>query len=283
MKYDKTGAAFEVDHEIDGVAFVRPMLKVIYQSRSYSGDDFHEETDMEPADFLVKRKLSELFDTPPIEVVDAEIGAKLEELAKITTEASRMEKQTRAEIGRLDQELASAKNELDRWFSEHRVMCELGKLLDGQILYPLSVRENVYHHAREIPRVPEMLNAKYLAVTSGDFEKGQKWVCKQYGSDSYGSPFRFFDTEEERAAMISEEFDATCEHFRKNPNLDTTSHTAGTKLHYGTLQGWVEAHPGLSIPEDIQAMKSEHDERMVEKRRAELAAELASMSGEDAA
>lgn len=46
--YDKTGAAFSFDHEHEGTAYVRPLVKVVIQS-SY-GDDMHEEEDYEPTD-----------------------------------------------------------------------------------------------------------------------------------------------------------------------------------------------------------------------------------------
>lgn len=50
--YDKTGAAFMVDHEHDGFVYVRPMMTVVMQSTNYSGDDFHEEETTEPARFI---------------------------------------------------------------------------------------------------------------------------------------------------------------------------------------------------------------------------------------
>ena len=56
--YDKTGAAFSLDHEIDGTAYVRPMVKVFTQS-GY-GDDVHEYEDVEPANYLVAADRSDL-------------------------------------------------------------------------------------------------------------------------------------------------------------------------------------------------------------------------------
>jgi hypothetical protein len=97
-------------------------------------------------------------------------------------------------------------------------------------------------------------------------------------SDSHGSPFRFYDTEAERSAVIASEFDAACNQFRQRPNFDTTSHTTGTTLHYGTLTKWVDAHPALSIPDDIEALKAENDANLVDARRAKLAAELAKIN-----
>lgn len=277
MLYDKTGAAFELDHEADGIAYVRPMLRYVVQATTYRGDEFHEEEEFEPADYLVARNRRDLFDAPPVDMVDAEIKAKREELRTIISEAKRQEKAALDAKRKAEREQERAERDLAKWMENHKVMNDLGKLLDGQVLYPLSVSENHYHKARDIPRIPEMRNAKYLSLHSGDFEKGQKWVCKPYGRDHYGNPFMFFDTEEERAAVIASEFATTCEHFRAKPSFGDPSYTTTTRLSYTTLQEWVKAHPSLEIPEDIEAMKVEHDAAVAKAKRDKLAAELAEM------
>jgi hypothetical protein len=275
--YDKAGAAFELDHEIDGVSYVRPLIKVFMQSTTYSGDDFHEDEGFEPADFLVARNTSELYDAPPVEIVDAEIKAKREELQALISDAKRQGREAQSAKRKAELELDRAKSQLEKWFTEHSVMMDLGKLLDGQVLYPLSVSENHYHKARDIPRIPKMSGAKYLAIHSGDFEKGQKWVCKSYAADSYGSPFRFFNTEEERAAAIADKFTAALDAFRKSPAFSKDGTTHSTRLDYGTLTRWVETHPALQIPDDIEAMKVEHDADVARQKREQLAAQLAEL------
>jgi len=275
LLYDKTGAAFTLDHEHNGKAYVRPMVKAITQY-GY-GDDIHEDEDVEPAAYLVEMDRAALFDAPPVVALNADITAKTAELEALKAEAKKAISELKSERSRAEYLLADAKRKLDEWMNKHRVMVDLGKLLDGQVLYPLGVSENHYHKAREIPRIPTMRYAKYLALTSGDFEEGKKWVCKQYPSDHYGSDFQFFDTEEERAAVIRSEFDATCGRFRERPNFDTTSYTSSTTLHYGTLLEWVKTHPALSIPDDIKAMKAYHDAEVVRAKKAKLAAELAAM------
>ncbi len=272
--YDKTGAAFILDHEHGGTAYVRPLVKVIVQLGGYD-DEPYETEDFEPAAYLVSMDRSALFDAPPVAVVNEELAAKQAELDAVKAATQKAIREINSARSAAERELQAAKRQLDEWMKSHRVMMDLGKLLDGQVLYPLSVKENSYHHGRDIPRIPGMRNAGYLTVTSGDFEKGQKWVCKRYASDSYGSPFMFFDTEEERAAVITSEFEAACDKFRKAPNFDTTSYSTGTTLHYGTLTEWVVTHPALRIPDDIKAMKAAHDAELVEQRKAKLAAELA--------
>ena len=277
MLYDKTGAAFTLDHQVDEILYVRPMVKVIMQSTSYNGDDYHETEEFEPADFLVARNASELFDAPPVEIIDAEIKDKREKLQSLISETKRQERDAKDAKRKLELELARAKTQLEKWMSDHQVMIDLGKLLDGKILYPLSMRKNSYNDGREVPQIPKMSGAKYLTIHSGDFEKGQKWSCKKYAQDSYGSPFRFFDTEEERSAAIADEFAITCDVFRKNPTFSMEGETYSTRLDYGTLRRWTKTHPALKIPADIEAMKVEHDAEAARKKREHLAAQLAEL------
>lgn len=279
MLYDKTGAAFALDHEVDGVSYVRPMVKVVMYQTDYRGDDYHEEEGFEPADFLVALNTSELFEAPPVAVVDAEIAAKREELHALVSDAKRQEREAKEAKRKAEFELAQAKSQLEKWMTEHKVMIDLGKLLDGQVLYPLSVRDGTYHSGREVPQIPKMSGAKYIALHSGDFEKGQKWVCKKYGEDGYGKSFCFFDTEEERDAAIADEFAATLDAFRKNPTFSKDGATYSTRLDYGTLTRWIKEHPTLEIPADIEAMKAEHDAEVARKKREQLAAQLAELEG----
>jgi hypothetical protein len=275
--YDKTGAAFNLDHEHDGKSYVRPMVKVLMQTSNYRGDDFHEEEDHEPAQYLVCVDRSSLFDEPPVAVVNDELVAKQAEMDALKAEAKKAVREIGFQRSAAERELQDAKRQLDTWMQSHRVMMDLGKLLDGKVLYPLSVSENHYHHARDIPQIPSMQGAAYLAITSGNFEKGQPWTCKKYADDPYRKPFRFFDTEEERSAVIRAEFDAACQSFRKKPDFTVDIYTS-TNLHYGTLLEWVKTHPALSIPDDIKTMKSANDAELVERRKAALAAELQAIS-----
>lgn len=273
--YDKTGAAFRLDHEHNGTLYVRPLVKVVMQTNY--GDDFHEEEDFEPAAYIVAKAEDELFYAPPVEAVDADLAAKRSELDALKAESKKVISDLQSKRFAAERELSASKAQLDRWMETHRVMMDLGKLLDGKVLYPLSVSKNGYHHAREIPRIPEMRQAAYLAITSGDFERGQKWVCKQYAEDNYRTPFMFFDTKEERDAVILSEFEAACHSFRQKPDFTVDIYTT-TRMHYGTLLEWVKTHPAISIPDDIKEMKAAHDAALVEQRKAALAAELAAMS-----
>lgn len=278
--YDKTGAAFSLDHEIDGTAYVRPMVKVLTQY-GY-GDDVHEHEGVEPARYLVAVERSLLFDAPPIVALDADIKAKTDELAALKAESQKTIEELTAARSAAEYKLADAKRQLNQWMQTHKGMIDLGKLLDGKILYPLSIEENCYHGARCIPRIIKMKDIGGLRVEGGDFEKGKEWRAKAYLSEHYGSSFQFFDTEEERAAVILSEFEATCDKFRQKPDFTVDIYTT-TNLHYGTLLEWVKTHPSLSIPEDIKAMKAANDAELVEQRKAKLAAELAAISNTDAA
>lgn len=271
--YDRTGAIFSLDHEHGGTAYVRPFVKVIVQS--VYGDEMDETEDSEPADYLVAMDHSALFDAPPLAVVNEEIAAKQAELDALKAEGKKAVREINAERSAAERELQAAKRQLDLWMQTHKGMIDLGKLLDGKILYPLSVEENRYHGAWSVPHIPKMSDISGLRVECGDFEKGKEWRVKRYLSDHYHTEFQFFDTEEERSAVIRSTFDANCDKFRAKPSFETTSHTASTQLHYGTLMEWAQKHPALSIPDDIKAMKAANDANLVKARKAMLAAELA--------
>jgi len=273
--YDKAGNTFAFDHEANGAVYVRPMIRVLTQTQSYSGDDFQEHEELEPAPYLILMGREDLFDVPPIKVVNAEIATAQAKIAHIKAEAEREKRHINAEKTAVERALSAAKRQLDEWMLKHRPMIELGKLMDGQVLYPLSVSENPYHRAPDVPTIPKNTSIAGLKVFSGSFQKGQAWRCERYLSDGYGKPFRFYDTEAERDAVILSEFDAACSLFRKRPNFETTQHTSSTKLHYGTLERWVEAFPSLCIPADIVAAKAENDTKNFEARRAKLSEELA--------
>lgn len=272
--YDKTGAAFKLDHEHDGTLYVRPLVKVIMQTNY--GDDVHEEEGLEPAGYLVAMDRSDLFEYLPIAAINEDFAAKLSELDALKAEAKKAINELKSKRSAAEYELADAKRQLDQWMQTHKVMIDLGKLLDGKVLYPLSVSDNSYHGARNIPTIPSMSNAAYLSVTSGNFDSGKQWTCKRYADDSYRTPFMFFDTDEERAAVILSEFEVTCAQFRMKPDFGMESYS--TTLSYGLLLKWVQTHPALSIPDDIKEMKAAHDAALVEQRKAALAAELAAMS-----
>lgn len=270
MLFDKTGASFELDHEHDGTAFVRPMVKVVDEYGDHVGEDV--------ADYLVARPRGELFDAPPMTALSADIAEKAAELKALNNEVELEKRKAREELRRANAELESAKRQLYEWMGKHKVMIDLGKLIDGKTLYPLTVSLSPYHRGPEIPRIPEMRGVGYLELRGGDWETGKSWVCKQYATDSYGSPFQFFDTEEERAAVIAAEFEKACQAFRKSPDFSDGGRVHSTCLDFGRLTRWVEMHPALSIPDDIITMKAADDARKTEERKAKLAAELAEIS-----
>jgi len=270
MLYDKSGAKFFFDHELEGTVYVRPAIKVF--SVSYN-DDYQEEEE-EEAGYIVARKRDELFDAPPVEVVDSDIKAKQSELNQLKSEHQRIKREYDADLRKAKLELESAQRQLKDWMAEHKVMIDLGKLIEGKTLYPLTIRKSSYHNTFEVPMIPETKNARYITLSGGDWENGKAWRCNRYGSDTYGSEFQFFDTEEERAAVISDAFASACEAFRKQPNFSEEGKTYSTRLDFGKLQLWVEKYPYLSIPDDILAAKKDDESRKLSERREKLSAEL---------
>jgi len=272
--YDKTGASFQLDHKIKNIFYVRPMIQVVQRSINYSGDDFFEDETLEPSDYLIARDANELFTEPPVKIVDIEIKDKIKKSQALILSLKQQTFEAQAAKQKMERELNHAQKKLEKWKSEHRVICDLGNLLDGKVLYPLSVKKNPYHKGRDIPYIPKMVNARYLSVISGDFEKGQKWVCAKNATDTYGNPFQFFETEEDRLNAIALEFEEACEAFKKAPLFDSPQHTTLTKLSYCTLQAWVKAHPSLSIPADIESMRSKHEFNVKQQKREHLISQL---------
>lgn len=280
LLYDKEGSIFALDHEHEGRAYVRPMVLVIEREAGFDGTLHDETEDYEPAEYLVAVDRADLFEAPPIQVLDEEIVARQSRIGALKEDAARIVSKLKADRCAAERELEAAKRKLGDWMKSHRVMLDLGKLLDGEVLYPLSVEKNFYHKSPSVPRIPSMKGAQYLAISGGDFEKGQKWIVKRHGRDCHDAPFRFYDTEEERAAAIRTEFDEACDAFRKSPNFETARHTSSTTLHFGTLKSWIEAHPSLSMPSDIEELKAEHDKLAADERRAKLQAQLDEIDAE---
>ena len=268
--YDKSGGVFRVRHAVDDIVFANPAIILVDEE---TGDEVGEDW----AEYLVERKRSELFDEPPTKLVNAEISEKLEQLRSLTAEICREKSAAENDLRKARSELESAKRELSGWMRKHKVMIDLGKLLDGKTLYPLTVRENSYHRGTDIPVIPSMMNASYLRLEGGNWETGKSWSCKDHSSDNYGASFQFFDSEEDRATVIRTQFSAACDLFRKKPDWEAASWTASTRMNWATMNEWVKRHPSLSIPDDILAMKADNDAAKVAAKKAALAAELSAL------
>lgn len=268
--YDKSGGVFRVRYAVDDIVFANPAIILVDEE---TGDAVGEDW----AEYLVERKRSELFDKPPTELVEAEISEKLKQLQALTVETFREKTAAENDLRKARAELDSAKRELSEWMRKHKIMMDLGKLLDGKTLYPLTVNENSYHRGPNIPVIPSMANARYLRLGGGNWETGNSWSCEAYGSDNYGQSFQFFDTEDERTAVISAQFSAACDLFRKKPDWTAETWTASTRMNWATLNAWINRHPHLSIPDDILQMKAANDAAQIAAKKAALAAELSAI------
>jgi RNA polymerase sigma-70 factor (ECF subfamily) len=128
--YDKKGVAYSLDHEHNGTAYVRPLVKTIIHAPNYHGDDFSEEEDFEPADYLVAMCRAELFDAPPVAAINEDVVAKRAELDALKSEAAKATRDINSDRLAAEQALRSAQRQLDEWMKKHRVMTDLGKLLE---------------------------------------------------------------------------------------------------------------------------------------------------------
>lgn len=258
VMYTKSGQMVEVWRVLEDTVLVHPMVKVIYQ------DDYRQEEEYEPSDRLMRVAPHDLSETPPVDVIDQEILDKRQELADL----KRSFEAERAEALRAKAEMASAERQLEQWKSKHQHFIDLGRLLDGDPMFPLHSPDNHYHGGPSIPSIPKWRDVKFMCITPNVFRNEERWQIYQH-SDYSGCTLRFFYSEEEREAFVTTRFAEACDKFRKNPDFGTTSHTTTPTLHYGTLEKWCTEFPHLSIPDDVVSGKAEAD---AEKKKAETLA-----------
>lgn len=270
--FTKEGQVVQFDHCHEDRAFVRPVQTTVYQSTSYSGDDFSEEVEETAAGYLIEVATSELSSDAPVSLFDERIESAIAELK--TLKAAKMN-----EVRRLQEEEVAARqclHEVQRqhslWIEKHAVYSDLGRLLDGSPMFPLNCTKNPYHGASDVPYVPRERDFQVVELSATGLGRDEPWRVKSnYGSGSW--QVRFFHSEEGRNAFISSKFEDACAKFRANPRYETTHYTSGTKLHFGTLEQWCRSHSHLSIPQDIVDGKSDHDAKEREAKKAELLAQ----------
>lgn len=265
--YTKSGQAVVVDARVGSTIYARPMMKVAYQI----GEDELEEVG-EPSESISKFDVTELFKRPPVAIINEEI-----ELATAKMESAhallRKEQQelTREKIS-AEKELCAAQRTLEQWKKKHQVISDLGRLLDGEEIFPLCAVDRSYFSAPNIPYVPEMKLMDLLTLSGGDRE----WRLKSYSGSE--QKLRFFHSEQDRLNFISAQFDTVLSAFHKRPNYSDDGKTYSTTLDFGLLSRWVERHPHLAMPEDVIAGKKSHEDTQRSARAEKLKAELESLS-----
>lgn len=273
--YDKKGSVYMLDHMLGDKAYVRPMVKVIVQTTNYLGDDYDEFEEYEPASYLIEMNREDLFSSSPVQKIDEEISEKIKEFSTLKKEIASEMSALKAEKEATERELISAKRQLEDWQKKHRVIQDIGKLMDGVTLYPLSTPSETYiSHSSyyNMPTIPNPMYWRKLVLLHGNFKAGQPWVYERTGfvDNSYGSPFLFFETEEERNAEIREQFKKACEKFVRSSNPDLRG--------YHDLVKWTKTYQFLVLPKEVEAIKVAEEQRTVQKKREELEAQLASLN-----
>ena len=240
-------------------------------------DDGYERYDEEEAaDHIEVFPLSELFREKPVKAVDAEIAAKTEELKSINDSLEKANRAASQERASIQSELSKCKADLERWKSEHQHFIDLGRLLDGEPMFPLHAPKSPYHKGNQIPSVPDWKNVDFITVTPRVYRGEESWQCRR-GDVGGGWTLRFFHSEQSRNDFVSGLFDETCQHFRDAPNFSTEGKTYSTRLDYGRLEAWCEEYEFLAIPSDIVTMKEEADRAASEKAIAEMEKKISEM------
>ncbi len=278
IRYMTDGRAVEVDHEIDGFSFVRPFVEVVIFDPEYG-----EERDERSADYILKVPSSELYDAPPREKIDAEIKAKKDALAAFEAEARTRKSDAEQAAKKAEAKQHAAERDLARWFAENQQMIDLARMLNGEPMFPIHSGDNHYHRGPGVPEVPKFENVEYIALTPNRANESHPWNVKRRHSEYWDKPLRFFHSEEDRNAHISERFDVACERFRAKPDFSSASHTATTSLNWASLSLWVKRFPFLTIPNDIAEAKAADDERIKGERKAALMKEVEALEKDNAA
>lgn len=269
IRYTKDGEAVQIAYVLEDAVLAHPMQRVVYQ------DNFEEPyEEEEPADHLRSYNESELFEKPPVDVIDADLRSKREELEEVKRQISTASKDLRDELAKLKRDKEAAERDLDRWNTEHQHFIDLARLLDGKPMFPLHVAKSPYHNAWRTPYVPKWEDVKFICVTPNVYRGEERWRVVSQREASPDWTTRFFYSEADRNAFISDRFAELCEKFRGAPDFSLEGKTYGSRLDFGTLQGWCSRFPHLSIPEDIEAGKVQADEGVKAQKASKLRAEL---------
>jgi len=277
--YTPVGDPVEFSFLHDGNAYVHPIQTIICQSTNYSGDDYEEFEDERVSPSLIEVDPSALYIKPPIKKLDDEIAARRTELERLKSEYATTSRDVDRGIRVMQADMRTFKTDLERFRTEHKAIHDLGRMLDGQELFPLNVEINHYHKAHSVPMIPDWKDVKCLTIKHSRKANKDCWTIQRLHTDSYYD-VRFFDTEEERSECIFDAFVKTCEAFRKKPDYAQRGGTYTTSLDYGTLERWVTTHDGLVIPDDIVAGLEQYRRDAEARRKEKLLAELAGLGGE---
>ena len=268
IRYTMAGEMVEIGHVLDETAFVHPMVKVTHQ------DDYGvSDEEFEPAGYLVSRNVSDLFDAPPVAAVDAEIASKRKELADAKKATAKALSALKNETKEVERQRDLAEGRLEKWKADHKHFIQLGRLLDGEPMFPLHAPDSHYHSGPNVPSIPDWKSVRFICVTPNVFRSDENWQI-YLDRDSSGWTTRFFESETDRSEFVTGRFEKACAEFRKKPNYATEGGTYTTRLDYGTLERWCEKWLHLAIPKDITDAKKKADAEAKAKEAEKLREKL---------
>lgn len=272
--YMHDGTSVIFDHIVGEDAYVSPIITVMIQTMDYRGDDVNEEEDEEVAAHFIKVPLNKLTSVKPLNVLDAEIAEKRAVLDALKADTMQAIRDGNRAVRDVKQELVDATRTMDRWREKHQVFLDLGRMLDGETMFPLRMTKNPYHKASDVPVIPKLEDIRLMNIQYKNTKSECPWsVQSEHSSDSYYQ-IKFFYSEEERQECITKRFTDVCGRFLKKPDYGMEGARYNTGLDYGTLTLWVKKHPHLEIPADITAGKEAFDAEKAQAHRARLKAEL---------
>lgn len=269
--YRKDGRIVEIDHIVGEMAYVRPLHTIHYQN--YHEDDFSEVD--APAEYLIPVLVSHLLDEPPTETLTEEAAKAEKRLSELNEQIQEREDAALA----AQVELAKRIKELKDFDQKHPNFRFISKLMNGQQFWALEVNTLSRSIPKPVPANAPKLNCLILNRAS----KKLKWVSSKYHPDS-NLYIKFFDTESEMQEFVRSRFEKDLNNFWKTERSERfgSKYTGYGCVKFETLKEWVNEHPFLEIPSEIEDDRKIYLAEIREAKAAELRKQLAELTSQPA-
>lgn len=289
--YTQTGNTVAFDHDLNGTAYVHPILTVTRQVSNSRGDDFEEYDEEVLADHLIAVPYNTLTRAKPIDLLDTQIAEKQAKLSELNQQITRAESDARSAVRTCERLLADKQKELADWIDQYPLFAEAAAFLAGEQVYALSIYENSHTRHPHLPSItkdedlrlirmrPKTARANQFARKKGTEHDRLEWVAVT--KNGYSEPREvtqlFFGSDAERSYHVRELFDKVCTAFRAHPKF--SNGTYSHDLDMGLLRQWTARFTFLTIPYDILQMETAHHAEAKEQQRARLQQQLEALGG----
>lgn len=256
------GTKVNFDHMHGDLAYCYPFVRQIICDEY--GDEVDEQERMDTR-CLIAYPPHLLFESLPEHITHPDLNRMRDEkLANIATMQSQLTA-IQNEYGTLRSELYGLQRDVDEWRKKHRAIETLVQATEGGDLILMSPATQYCP-----PSYDPEYQVELAAIKKGS--GGWRLVHRDYRGEN--CPVEAFETKEDRDQAVRDWFEATCEAFRRRPDYNEY-HGSYDKL----IKTAADRFPFLTIPDDIEQGKRDHDERARQAQVAKLRAELDLLEG----